>query len=140
MTGPRVLLPEGHQGSRRSAGGLLLRLLLLGTAAALGIAAGLADLRSGETMLTAALIGVIALAFAAVRPSNALLHALVVALGVPAAYLWATLFDRPIPFPPTPNLAATLLAIVPAMLGTLAGLFLRFLVTGSPRRRRRSRP
>ena len=140
MTGPRVLLPEGHRTGRQPIAALLLRLLLLATAVALGIAVGLADLRSGETMFTAALIALIAVAFAAIRPSNALLHSLVVALGVPAVYLWAMLSGKPIPFPPTPNLAATLLAIVPAILGTLAGLFLRFLVTGSPRRRRRSRP
>ena len=137
MTGPQILLPEGHRASRRPMGGFLLRTLLLAGAFALGIIIGLADLRTGETMLTAALIALVSLAFAAVRPSNALLHALVVALGVPAVYLWATLFEQPILFPPTPNLAATLLAIVPAILGTLAGLFLRRLVTGPARRRRR---
>jgi hypothetical protein len=135
MSGPRVLLPEGRRASREPVR-FALRLVLLATAAALGVAVGLADLRSGDTLFTAALIGIIALAFAAIRPANALLHGLVVALGVPAVYLWATFADKPIPFPPTPNLAATLLAIVPAILGTLAGLFLRFLVTGSPRRRR----
>ncbi len=137
MTGPQILLPEGHRASRRPMGGFLLRALLLAGALALGIIIGLADLRTGETMLTAALIALVSLAFAAVRPSNALLHALVVALGVPAVYLWATFFEHPILFPPTPNLAATLLAIVPAILGTLAGLFLRRLVTGPARRRRR---
>jgi hypothetical protein len=137
MNGPQILLPEGHRASRRPTGGLLLRTLLLAGAFALGIIIGLADLRTGETMLTAALIALVAFAFAAVRPSNALLHALVVALGVPAVYLWATVFEQPILFPPTPNLAATLLAIVPAILGTLAGLFLRRLVTGPARRRRR---
>ena len=136
MTGPRVLLPEGHRAGRPPIGALELRLVLLATALALGVAVGLADLRSGETLFTGALIGVISMAFAAIRPSNALLHSLVVALGVPAVYLWATLLEKPIPFPPTPNLAATLLAIVPAVLGTLTGLFLRYLVTGSPRRRR----
>jgi hypothetical protein len=109
-----------------------MRVLFLLVALAAGVAIGIYDFTTGDAMLTAVLLAVAAFVLAIVRPSFAWMSATVVGLGVPLVYLAATLAGVAIEYPPTPNLAATLLALLPAVAAALLGLALRRLVLGAP--------
>lgn len=129
---PSVMLPEGHAEQQVENGSkeLVMRIVMFALAVVAGVLCGLYDLQSGRTVITAVLIAVAAFVLALVRPSSAWMTAVLVALGVPAVYLWATIADRAIPYPPSPHIAATLLALLPAVGAALLGVFLHRIVIG----------
>ena len=129
---PSVMLPDGHPEPQLENGTreLVMRIVMFGLAVVAGVLCGLYDLGSGRTMITALLVAVAAFVLAIVRPSSAWMTAILVALGVPAVYLWATIANRAIPYPPSPHIAATLLALLPAVGAALIGVFLHRLVIG----------
>lgn len=129
---PSVMLPEGHAEHQVENGSkeLVMRIVMFALAVVAGVLCGLYDLQSGRTAITALLIAVAAFVLALVRPSSAWMTAVLVALGVPAVYLWATVAQRAIPYPPSPHIAATLLALLPAVGAALLGVFLHRLVMG----------
>jgi hypothetical protein len=105
-----------------------MRLLFVVIALGAGLVCGWLDLHSGNTLMTACYLAAAAFVLALVKPSFAWMCATLVGLGVPAVYLWATLARVEIPFPPTPSIAATLLALLPAVAAALFALALRRLV------------
>ena len=129
---PSVMLPEGHAEPQVENGSkeLVMRIMMFALAVVAGVLCGLYDLESGRTMITALLVATAAFVLALVRPSSAWMTAVLVALGVPAVYLWATIAERAIPYPPSPHIAATLLALLPAVGAALLGVFFHRLVIG----------
>ena len=129
---PSVMVPDGHPEPPVASGSkeLLMRMVMFGLAAIAGVLCGWYDLGSGRTLITALLVAAAAFVLAVLRPSSAWMTAVLVALGVPAVYLWATLAQRAIPYPPSPHIAATLLALLPAVGAALLGLFLHRIVLG----------
>jgi hypothetical protein len=89
-------------------------------------------LSTGAALTPAITQAVAAFVLANVRPSFAWMSATVVGLGVPLVYLGATLGGLDIEYPPTPNIAATLLALLPAVAAALLALAIRRLVLGAP--------
>jgi hypothetical protein len=136
-----VMLPEGRRMRRPpvSRKGLLMRVLYFLAAMLAGVACGIYHLRSGHTAMTAVALAGAALVAAALWPAWGLSSGVAVALGVPVAYLGASFLGVPIPFPPTPHFAATLIAFLPAVSGALLGLLVRRLLAGSPERPMRVR-
>ncbi len=129
---PSVMLPDGHPEPRVENGSkeLVMRIVMFGLAVVAGVLCGLYDLGSGRTLITALLVAAASFTLAIVRPSSAWMTAVLVALGVPAVYLWATAAQRAIPYPPSPHVAATLLALLPAVGAALVGVFLHRIVIG----------
>ncbi|HET7603811.1 MAG TPA: hypothetical protein VFK36_12385 [Gemmatimonadales bacterium] len=109
-----------------------MRMLFLVLALVAGLGIGLYNFTTGDALVTAVLLAVAAFVLAVVRPSYAWMSATVIGLGVPLVYLGATLAGVAIEFPPSPNVAATLLALLPAVAAALLGLALRRLVLGAP--------
>lgn len=129
---PSVMLPEGHPEPQMENGlrELVMRIVMFGLAVVTGVLCGLYDLGSGRTLITAVLVAIASFVLAIVRPSSAWMTAVLVALGVPAVYLWATIAQRAIPYPPSPHIAATLLTLLPAVGAALLGVFLHRIVIG----------
>ncbi len=136
-----VMLPEGRRARRPrvSRKGLLMRALYFLMALLAGAACGLVHLRNGQTAVTALALAGAALVLAAVWPAWGLSSAVAVALGVPVAYLGASLLSAEIRHPPSPHFAATLLAFLPAITGALLGLLLHRIVAGESARPTRVR-
>ncbi len=103
--------------------------VVLGLGAGTGI--GFFNVGTGNTLVTAVLLAAAAFLLAVLRPAFAWMSATLVGLGVPAAYLWATIAGAVIDYPPQPNLAATLLALLPAVAGALVALALRRVLLGA---------
>ena len=129
-----ILLPEGHGSAvrMRPGGRWLMRFLFLVIGLAAGLACGFFNLQTGDTLVTAGLLAAASLVLTLAKPSFAWMSATLIGLGVPAVYIWATLTSRDIRFPPSPNIAATLLAFLPAVAACLLALTLRRLVLGPP--------
>ena len=136
-----VMLPEGRRARRPhvSRKGLLMRVLYFLAAMLAGVACGIYHMRTGVTAMTALALAGAALVAATLRPAWGLSSGVAVALGVPVAYLVASFLSAPIPFPPSPHFAATLLAFLPAVSGALLGLLVRRLLAGTPARPTRVR-
>ena len=135
--GERVLVPKGRRAHRAAPqrtlrpGGLLL-------AACIGVACGIFDLHTGRSDTTGLMLAGAAFLLALVLPAGAVPRAIVMGVSIPAVYLAATLLDLTIPFPHSPHFAVTIIALVPALAGTLLGLALRRLLpSGGPTRRAR---
>jgi hypothetical protein len=124
--GERVLVPKGRR-AHRAAPQRTLRPAGLLLAACIGVACGIFDLHAGAAFVLALIL-----------PAGAVPRAIVMGLSIPAVYFAATLLDITIPFPPLPHFAVTIVALVPALAGTLLGLALRRLIpSGGPTRRAR---
>ncbi len=109
-----------------------MRMLFLLFALVAGVVIGIYNFTTGNALMTAVLLAAASFLLAVVRPGYAWMSAIVVGLGLPLVYLGATLSGVAIEFPPSPNLAATLLALLPAVAAALLGLALRRLVLGPP--------
>ena len=109
-----------------------MRMLFLLIALLAGLGIGLYNFGTGDTLMTAVMLAAAAFVLAVVRPSFAWMSATLVGLGVPLVYLGATLGGVAIEYPPSPNVAATLLALLPAVAAALLGLAVRRLVLGAP--------
>ncbi len=95
-------------------------LALLLTVAA-GVFAGVTDLRSAEVQGPVAVLFAAAFFLAAWHPDGAWRRGLMLGLSVPLAHLVAHLSGRVLPYS-VEHPVSTLLAIIPAMLGTMVGM------------------
>ncbi|HEU5050992.1 MAG TPA: hypothetical protein VFU00_11740 [Gemmatimonadales bacterium] len=130
--GHRVLMPRGGRSYRLITEQRIRLPGLLGAAGAavVGIACGLFDLRTGRSDTTAFIVGVAAMASALLAVNGAIARAVIIAAGIPLVYAVATILQLSIPFPPDPNLLATIVVIVPALAGALLGVAVRRLAAG----------
>jgi hypothetical protein len=132
-----VLVPEGRR-THRSAPARPLRPVGIVLAACIGVACGIYDLHTGRSDSMALFLGAGGFLLAVVAPAGAVPRALVMGLSIPLVYFVATRLDLTIPFPPAPHYIVTVVALIPALAGTLLGLGLRRLLpTGGPARRAR---
>ena len=76
---------------------------------------------------------------ALICPAWSISGAIGVALGVPMAYLVAAIVGLDIVHPPSPNLAATLVGLLPSTAGALAGRGLRHRLAAQPKSHLRHR-
>lgn len=109
-----------------------MRMLFFLLALLAGIGIGLYNFGTGDTQMTALMLAVAAFVLALVRPPFAWMSATLVGLGVPLVYVGATLAGLAIEYPPSPNVSATLLALLPAVAAALLALAVRRLVLGPP--------
>ncbi len=86
-----------------------------------GLFVGVTDLRSPEVQGSVAVLFAAAFFLAAWHPDGAWRRGLMLGLSVPLAHLVASVTGRILPYT-VENPASTLLAIIPAMLGTMAGM------------------
>ena len=109
-----------------------MRIVFLILALVAGLACGYFNLLTGAVLQTALGIALASLVLVLVKPSFAWMTATAIGLGVPIVYLWATLTGADIPYPPSPTIAATLLALLPAVAAALLALAMRRVVLGAP--------
>lgn len=95
-------------------------LALLLTVAA-GVVAGVTDIRSPDVQGPVAVLFAAAFILAAWHPEGAWRRGLMLGVSVPLAHMVAQLSGRPLPYT-VEHPVSTLLAIVPAMLGTVVGI------------------
>jgi hypothetical protein len=92
-------------------------------AIAVGIFAGLVDFHNNEPQPAAAVLLVLGALLGFVRPRGAWRWGVIAALGIPAVYL----AGRALGYRPVdtmhPNIFASLVALIPAMIGVYAGAF-----------------
>jgi hypothetical protein len=69
------------------------------------------------------------------HPKRAWLWAIVLSLSIPLSFVIPPLLGYPTPYQPSPNIFATLIALIPAFIGTYAGVLFRIL-TLRPRNER----
>lgn len=86
---------------------------------------GWVELHSDEVQATVALLLLFTALLAFARPERPWLWGVLMAAAVPLAYLVAPLLGVTPRSQPEPNLAATLLALIPALLGAYTGAALR---------------
>ncbi len=86
-----------------------------------GVFVGVADLRSPEVQGPVAVLFAAAFFLAAWHPDGAWRRGLMLGLSVPLAHLVAQLTGRVLPYT-VEHPASTLLALIPAMLGTMVGM------------------
>lgn len=130
--GHRVLMPRGGRSYRLVTEQRIRLPNLAGAAGAavIGIICGLFDFRTGRGDTTAFMVGVTAMASALLSLNGAIARAVIIAAGIPLVYAVATILQLPIPFPPDPNLLATVVLLVPALAGALLGVAIRRLAAG----------
>ncbi len=131
-----VLMPLGRRsrsGGRR--GVALVRSLLLLAAFGIGTFAGYVDLMSASATPALVVVAVGGLVLALIRPANGWLYAVIMGCAIPVAHLIAPLVQLTEAHIPEPNIAVTVLAVAPALAGSLAGMLLhRGLFGAAPRR------
>lgn len=88
---------------------------------ATGVVAGMTDLRSPDARGAFGVLFAAAFFLAAWHADGAWRRGLMLGLSVPLAHMIAQLTGRPLPYS-IDNHASTLLAIIPAMLGTMLGM------------------
>ena len=86
-----------------------------------GVVAGVADLRSPDVQTPFAVLFAAAFFLAAWQPDGAWRRGMMLGVSVPLAHLVAHLSGQPLPYT-IEQPASTVLAIVPAMLGTVVGM------------------
>lgn len=92
----------------------------------LGLFVGYVDSRNNEVQAAVLLIGVFSFLFGLVVPRRAWRWALAVGGSIPAYYLGGQILGVHLP-PMEPNDWASLIALVPALLGAYAGSFVRWM-------------
>ena len=97
--------------------GALALLLTVAT----GMLAGVTDSRSPDVRAAFGVLFAAAFFLAAWHPDGAWRRGLMLGLSVPLAHMIAQLTGRPLPYS-LDNQAFTLLAMIPAMLGTMVGM------------------
>jgi len=94
-------------------------------AMAAGLLAGWIDFNNDEPQAAAIVLALCAAILGFIWPARAWLWAVIVGLGIPAAYfIWPALGFTPKSLP-EPNVAASLLALIPAFVGAYGGVFVR---------------
>jgi hypothetical protein len=98
---------------------LVLILAIIGS-----IFVGYIDSHATEVQATLMVMLPITFALGFIQPKRAVLWALIVGLSIPGAFLWHLAMGRTYAAPP-PNGFTTLIALVPAFIGTYCGVVLR---------------
>ncbi len=98
---------------------IVLLLALLG-----GLFVGYIDSHASEVQATLMVMLPITFVLGFIEPKRAALWALIVGLSVPVSYLWLLATGQHYTAPP-PNGFTTLIALVPAFVGTFSGAILR---------------
>ena len=108
----------------------------LAAALAGGVFAGWVDFNNDEPQAAVLVILVVTFLLGMVLPSRAWLWALIVALGLPGVYLAARGLGLQPVSPPSPGWYASLLALIPALIGAYAGVLIRSIadLAGKPGR------
>lgn len=133
--GHQVLMPEGRRAHRAKPVRRISGTLLL--AAVIGIGCGVFDLMTGRSDTTGLFVATAGFALALMVPSGAVARAVIMGVSIPLVYFVATLLEIDFPYPPTPHYLATIIALVPALAGTLFGLGVRRLASGGTNSRLR---
>jgi hypothetical protein len=127
---PRRDIPESSSGAHDMTGTLALLLTV-----AAGVVAGVTDLRSPDVQGPVGVLFAAAFLLAAWHPEGARRRGLMLGLSVPLAHLVARFTGHALPYTVEPPVS-TLLAIVPAMLGTMVGVGVsRLRQTDAPRKK-----
>jgi hypothetical protein len=96
-----------------------------GAAVAVGVFAGQVDFHNDEPQAAVLVLLVLGSMLGFARPRHAWRWGIIAALGIPATYLIGrALGHRPV-YWPQPNICATLIAIIPALIGAYAGVLVR---------------
>ena len=99
-----------------------------------GMLVGFVDFINTEPQPAVALLLLFTVLLGALKPRLAWLWALLCTAGLPLAYLLLSgLGLKPASWP-APGLYATLLAVIPAMLGALGGVLINYLIRGLRRK------
>jgi len=99
-----------------------------------GLIVGWVDFINNEPQPAVALLLLFTVLLGALKPRLAWLWALLCTAGLPLAYLLLSgLGLKPASWP-APGLYATLLAVIPAMLGALGGVLINYLIRGLRRK------
>jgi len=93
----------------------------------LGVWIGLVDFRSNEVQNAVLLIVSSTFVFGLFMPRSAWRRAVPIGLGVPAIHYVAMWVGVKPPYPVQPGIYATFLAVIPALIGSYAGVFVRWL-------------
>ncbi len=108
----------------------MLTKLILWVTLAVGAVSGVGDARFAEVRVPA-LIFCVGWLLGAAQPQGAWRRALVLGLSLPLAHAVSRATGSPLPYP-TPGLATSFLALVPAFAGTYAGVASRRRWAASP--------
>jgi len=103
-----------------------MRLAAVAAALAVGTVLGVWYFGAGNFGGAALYLGGVALVASVLAPAWAISLAVAAGLGVPLAYGIMLVFGANVAFPPEPNAAATLLALLPTLGGALIGLGVRW--------------
>ncbi len=106
--------------------------LCAGAAMAVGIFAGLVDFHNNEPQAAAGVLLALGSLLGFARPHRAWRWGAITALGIPGVYLAGrALGYKPVGWP-QPNIFASLLALIPAMIGVYGGVIVRRVLNGKP--------
>jgi len=99
--------------------------ICFGAAVAVGAFAGQVDFHNDEPQAAVMVLLVLGSMLGFARPRHAWRWGIIAALGIPATYLIGrALGHRPV-YWPQPNICATLIAIIPAVIGAYFGVLVR---------------
>ncbi|HZS06611.1 MAG TPA: hypothetical protein VFD58_17370 [Blastocatellia bacterium] len=104
--------------------------LCLGLGLLLGLMAGYIDLHVHEVQPSVLLLILFAMFLGFANPTGAWRWALIIGAGIPLAHLIGRAVGYYPPYPVLPNVFATCLAFVPAVIGAYCGVMVRRFVTG----------
>ena len=96
-----------------------------GAALAVGFFAGLIDFHSHEPQAAAGVLLVLGSLLGFARPTRMWRWGVIIALGIPAVYLAGRAMGYTAASWPQPNIFASLLALIPAMIGVYGGAIVR---------------
>jgi len=91
------------------------------------ILAGIVSIRTSEVQPAVLVIAVVCMILGFATPKFAWLWAIIVGLGVFAAYVFAAMIHYPVKSPPEPNIYASLIALAPAFVAAYIGAGARWL-------------
>ena len=90
-----------------------------------GLFAGWVDMNNNEVQAAVLVVLVVAGIAGLIRPRGAWRWGLIAGVGVPAAYVLASVFHVHYLLWPQPNISAALIAIIPGMIGAYSGALVR---------------
>lgn len=104
-------------------------LLCLGLTLVFAVVAGYVNIHASEVQSVVLVVLVSTFILGWLHPRRAWLWGLVIGLAVPLSYLLGPVFGYFIPYPPSPNVFASLIALIPACIGTYGGVLVRKVTT-----------
>lgn len=85
---------------------------------------GYGDFHASEVQGTVLILLLFSFSLALTQSRGAWFRGLMIGIGVPGAHLVGLFLGSPAPYPVQPNVVATFLALIPAMIGTCTGILL----------------